>query len=334
MDRVDYESVVIQDLTNFHKRDELDLNPWYQRRSVWKDTQRAYLINTLLEGKPVPSIYIRHTIDLEQEKSIKEVVDGQQRLRAILDFLDDKFRVVHPEYDGRIYYSQMDKRSKSDFLMTKLSIGYLIGADDSDVIDIFGRINSVSKTLNQQEKRNALYSGDFKQFSLRFASELLPFWRDAGIFSANDISRMNEVQFVADVAMNFDLGMVDFSAKRLDDYYKNNDDYFRSEKKVKTKMDRCFSLLASIPPTSFSDTIFSRPPVLYSLAMILDGMKKKPSARVLEDRMSTIDDRIQADIPISERSALEANFITAMSASTQRINSRRQRNTYLAKFFR
>ena len=75
---------------------DLNLNPWYQRRSVWNDSQKSYLINTLFERKPIPTIYIRHTIDLEKEKSIKEVVDGQQRIRAILSFYRGEITAFHP----------------------------------------------------------------------------------------------------------------------------------------------------------------------------------------------------------------------------------------------
>ena len=76
MERVDYQSLVIQDVINLEKQGELNLNPWYQRRSVWKDSQKSYLINTLFERKPIPTIYIRHAIDMEKEKSIKEVGIG------------------------------------------------------------------------------------------------------------------------------------------------------------------------------------------------------------------------------------------------------------------
>ena len=95
MDRVDYESVVIQDLLNFHSRKELNVSPWYQRRAVWNRPQKAYLINTVHENKPVPSIYIRHTIDLEREQSIKEVVDGQQRVRCFIEYKDNEFSSPH-----------------------------------------------------------------------------------------------------------------------------------------------------------------------------------------------------------------------------------------------
>ncbi|MCG8550357.1 MAG: DUF262 domain-containing protein, partial [Desulfobacterales bacterium] len=91
MDRVDYQAIIIQDLLNFKKQGELDISPWYQRRSVWSPAQKSYLINTLLEQKPIPAIYIRHSLDLEKAKSIKEVVDGQQRTRTIIDFYNDQF---------------------------------------------------------------------------------------------------------------------------------------------------------------------------------------------------------------------------------------------------
>src|SRR5262249_18342702 len=163
----------------------LNLNPWYQRRSVWSPPQRAYLMNTIFERKPVPSIYIRQQIDIESERSIKEVVDGQQRVRTIISYRADEFAAKHPAHKGRVKYSDLTGPQKSSLLSTALSVGYLIEASDQDVIDIFGRINSVSKTLNPMEKLNALYSGEFKQFCLNQAVARLPFWRNTNIFSAN-----------------------------------------------------------------------------------------------------------------------------------------------------
>jgi hypothetical protein len=199
MDRVDYERMVIQDLLNLNKSGELDLNPWYQRRSVWTRPQKAYLVNTLFEQKPVPTCYIRHYLDVEKEKSIKEVVDGQQRIRAILEYEKGEFAARHPDHAKRVKISELTSAQKSKFRMTAMSIGYLINADDSDVIEIFGRLNSVAKTLNGQEKRNARFSGEFKQFCLAQAAQRVKIWRDLGVFTANDIARMNEVQFTSEL---------------------------------------------------------------------------------------------------------------------------------------
>ena len=202
MERVDYQSLVIQDVINLERMDELNLSPWYQRRSVWNDSQKSYLINTLFERKPIPTLYIRHSIDLEKQKSVKEVVDGQQRIRAIVSFYNNEISALHPECGKKVKFADLTNAQKQMFLMTPLPIGYLQGATDSDVIDIFARINSVAKSLNSQEKRNAKYSGAFKQFCISESTKRLEFFRKYGIFTPTDFSRMNEVQFMSDVIIN------------------------------------------------------------------------------------------------------------------------------------
>ena len=126
---------------NLDRRDELNLRPWYQRRIVWTKQQQAYLINTIHEQKPVPSIYIRHSIDVSTGRSVREVVDGQQRLAAVLEYAADKFGARHPKHSKPVKFSQLSKTEKHQFLTTGLAVGYLLGASDSDVIEIFGRIN-------------------------------------------------------------------------------------------------------------------------------------------------------------------------------------------------
>jgi len=332
MDRVSYEKITIQDLLNFYKSEELDLNPWYQRRAVWTDPQKGYLINTVFEQKPVPTIYIRHTLDIEKEKSIREVVDGQQRIRSIIGYRNGEFTARHPSYKEKKIYADLKGNEKEHFLMTSLSVGYLIGATEPDVIEIFGRINSVSKTLNAQEKRNALFSGEFKQFTIKMASELLPFWRSRGIFSANEISRMAEVEFVADLAMNFNIGVQDYSPARLSNYYKNNDVFFADWDNCEKAFSGVFSLLGSVDVGAIRDTVFSRQPLLFSLCLVLkDNLSVKPGR--LEEVISEIDRIISADVPINERSPEDAQFLSAITSSTQRIASRRVRDSYIRRYF-
>src|SRR5437763_11586013 len=177
MDRVDYQPIIVQDLINWDKGEELNLSPWYQRRSVWTGPQKSYLINTLFEQKPMPTLYFRHVVDLEQDKSLREVVDGQQRIRSILSYVQDEFAALHPEHGKRVKYAKLTDAQKLRFRETKLSGGWLLGAAEPDVIEIFGRLNCVAKTLNAAEKRNAMFSGEFKQFCLREAASRVALWR-------------------------------------------------------------------------------------------------------------------------------------------------------------
>ncbi len=328
MERVDYESMVIQDLINAEKRDELDIAPWYQRRSVWSRPQKAYLINTIVSGKPVPTIYIRHRLDVEKERSIKEVVDGQQRIRAILEFRNDEFAFRDPVKKKRFKFSQLGKSEREAFLMTKLSVGYLIGANDGDVIDIFGRINSVSKTLNDQERRNAAFSGEFKQFCLSESSKRVSFWRETGIFTANDIARMQEVKFVSELAQNVMNGLSDSSAKGLDKLYEEYDDEFANWPNLEKKFDSVFARIEDAYGNRLKDTIFKRQPLFFSLFLALDAKPNATSAKISK-AIKEIDERFLADQPANRA---DSDFKEASVSTTQRIAQRRVRDKYIKSF--
>lgn len=328
MDRVDYESIVIQDVANFHKSGELKLDPWYQRRSVWTPAQKGYLLNTLFVKKPIPTIYIRHYLDIEKEKSIKEVVDGQQRLRAVLGYLEDEFSAKHPAYSKPVKYSQLSQTQRNDLKMTKLSQGVLINADESDVIEIFGRLNSISKTLNAQEKRNAKHSGLYKQFCLQNAAKYVNYWREANIFSATSISRMEEVQFVSDVTYNLINGLSDFSAAKLDAAYAKYEEAFPAENKVQARIDKVFKMLSSVSVETIRDTIFSRSPIFFSLFLVLDE-KGRVDGKKFEEALVDIDAKFNDE---NANSRADVEFYTACTASTQRIKSRKARHDYLMKY--
>lgn len=330
MDRVDYQTHVIQDFLNLARLDELNLTPWYQRRSVWNRPQKAYLINTILEKQPVPSLYIRHFLDLENEKSIKEVVDGQQRLRSIIEYSEGQYAARHPNHDRPVKYEQLTSSEKRIFLMTSLSVGYLIGASDSDVIEMFGRLNSVSKTLNPQEKRNAAYSGEFKQFCLKESSGRLQLWRDFNLFSANDIARMTEVQFTSELVVNLLYGLQDYSAKQIDDTYKKYDEEFVDRQSIQHLLNETFNKIVSLPLGSIRDTIFSRSPIFFSLFLILS--KARIGLSQIEDALFTVDEVFESDIPISERPKGDADFYVACSSNPHRIKSRSLRDTYLKSY--
>lgn len=329
MDRVEYETLIIQDLLNYYKNDELNINPWYQRRSVWTQPQKAYLINTLFEQKPVPSIYIRHSLDLEKEKSIREIVDGQQRVRAILEYIDNAFAVKHPSYPKKIKYSQLKRTDIERFKLTSLSVGYLLGATDEDVIEIFGRLNSVAKTLNSQEKRNAGYSGEYKQFCLRQATMRLAMWRELGIFSSTNIARMDEIQFISDLTYNFLNGLSDASAQKLDKIYAQYDEEFVREKEIEARFEKVFSQIACLIPEAIKDTAFKRSTLFFSLCIVLDSAPDKLPTGQIESALYKIDENFSSDIPIAKRSKLDTEFYLACTATTQRIAQRTVRDSYI-----
>jgi len=146
----------ISDFLDWHKEKRLELNPDFQRGSVWTPAARTFLIDTILRQLPIPKVYLRTKINVTTKKSIREVVDGQQRLRAILDFAEDKFALSKraSEFSGK-KYSTLTEAEQEIFLSYPIAVDQLVNASTDDVLEVFARLNSYTVTLNGPEKRHA-----------------------------------------------------------------------------------------------------------------------------------------------------------------------------------
>ncbi|HRN44055.1 MAG TPA: DUF262 domain-containing protein [Flavobacterium sp.] len=147
----------------------IKLDPDYQRRHRWDNKTSSKLIESLILNIPIPIIYISQDVDVDQETFDDDfrysVIDGQQRLTAIKNFLKGKFTL-----EGLETLSELNGCSYNDlppFLTRRLeerSIKCLRIDSTLDAqvkLDIFERLNSGSVKLEAQELRNAIYSGPF-----------------------------------------------------------------------------------------------------------------------------------------------------------------------------
>ena len=91
MKKFDTRTYGISDFIEWDKNGLLKLSPDFQRRSVWSPKAKSYLIDTILRGKPMPKIII--TQELKGAKTIRVVVDGQQRLRAMIEYYNGDFKI-------------------------------------------------------------------------------------------------------------------------------------------------------------------------------------------------------------------------------------------------
>jgi uncharacterized protein with ParB-like and HNH nuclease domain len=78
------------------QKNALAISPKYQRNAIWSIGQKCFLIDSLISGCPIPQVYINIITEGlgKDKKTIYEVVDGQQQLRAILEFLNDEYKLV------------------------------------------------------------------------------------------------------------------------------------------------------------------------------------------------------------------------------------------------
>jgi hypothetical protein len=245
---------------------QLVLNPIFQRRAVWSEKAKSFLIDTMLRGKPIPKVFIRQSINVTTRTSIREVVDGQQRLRTILSFLKDGFTVSkkhHPDYGG-IRFSQLPGEVQEQFLAYEISVDLLINVPDPEVLDMFSRLNSYSVVLNEQEKLNARYFGPFKTLADRIGHKYYDYWLRQKVMSAKDIMRMGEVNLVADIVTAMLTGIKD--KKQVKKSYATFEKAFdHDSNELEAKFDSVIGTINSIFPEGLGDTQFKRSHLFYSL---------------------------------------------------------------------
>lgn len=147
------------ELKRQYDRKRIELSPSYQRESVWSKKQKSELIESILMGIPLPIMYF-----FQDNKGIKQVVDGKQRLTTLFDFLDNKFSLseltVMPELKGK-KFDDLDGLYQGKIEDYKLSINVIKPpTPDRIKFDIFDRVNRGGTRLNNQEMRNAIYQGE------------------------------------------------------------------------------------------------------------------------------------------------------------------------------
>ena len=136
----------------------LNLTPEFQRELVWSSKQKSELIESMIMGIPLPAFYVR-----EDKNGVYIVVDGKQRLTALFEFIDCKYRLsklnILKKLEGKNFeeLTPIEQNKIEDYT---LSIN-VIKAPTSDRVtfDLFDRVNRGGTHLNNQEMRNALYQG-------------------------------------------------------------------------------------------------------------------------------------------------------------------------------
>jgi uncharacterized protein with ParB-like and HNH nuclease domain len=139
----------------------LEISPKFQRRAVWLDAERADLISTILSDLPFPEVYIQQVTASDTGKQKHIVVDGQQRITSILRFIDNQVATsISDDWEGA-YFRDLPEDIKSRFWSYKIVVRGLSETNDSEIRELFTRLNTNNVALNDQELRNARYKGRF-----------------------------------------------------------------------------------------------------------------------------------------------------------------------------
>lgn len=236
--------IQISDIIQWNEKKELELSPKYQRNSVWNEKAKAYLIDTIIRGLPIPPIFLRQKTDITTKSTTREIIDGQQRIRAILEYIVDEgfsIKSAHNKAYGGKKYSELDEDAQEAMLDYEILAEVVTEKDESSIYDMFARLNSNNYVLNRQEIRNSKYWGDFKVFIYRLSSQYRDFFLNKKLLSDNDCARMRDAELITSMIIVLKEGIVTESPSFVDNIYakydKNFDDIDIIEKKFNSVMD-------------------------------------------------------------------------------------------------
>jgi hypothetical protein len=197
------------------RENQINLNPGFQRRSVWSSLDRRRLIQSIVSGYPLPSIFLyRRSID---GRLIYDVIDGKQRLETLFMFMGlgrfsrARFEAKLDLGDGLLPYDWREIQKHypdlhATFDSYKIQTVEVTGGL-AQIIDLFIRINSTGKKLTTGETRKArFYTSKFLKEADSLVRRYQSYFTESSILSQMQIDRMKGTELIAELLMSINHG--------------------------------------------------------------------------------------------------------------------------------
>lgn len=259
-------SLTISEFYNNYLSNKYRFDVSYQRKSgVWSEDKKSFLIDSILKNYPVPAIFLRPCVDNNTGKTVYDVVDGKQRLEAIIDFIENKISLTtYFAEDDFIDDANIDtasaiagltfdeiKEKNNDFpdyikqfWTYALNIEYLYEQKEDLVATVFDRLNRNGEPLTRQELRNAKYSDSILLATIKDLTEN-EFWSDK--LARLKSVRMEDIEFISELFFLVAEGRVlDSSQDILDQLYEKYRSDETSIAHIKSKFETIISAIEAL----------------------------------------------------------------------------------------
>lgn len=317
-------------LQQLYKQKQMRLSPEFQRNSVWPTAAKAYLIDTILSDRPIPLLFFQRDTSPQTGRPVYDVIDGQQRLRAIFEFLENRIRLTEssdPAFRNK-RFQDLSPEGQSRVLNYDLIVEEISGYSEPDIQDMFVRMNRYVVRLSPQELRHAQHHGAFKNFAEKMGRK--PFWKTQKIFSDLQVRRMRPVEFAAELVILLLSGPQDKKSS-VELYYGHFQKAFPAAKMIAARLESYIRWIKQTLP-DLSEHRYHRPVDFYSLVGAIDLISEK--GRLLSRIRPTTSReqllRFEKETRQKEPSGLAAEYVVAASRQTDNIGPRIARIEILA----
>ena len=228
----------ISELYRRIKEGSLIPQPDFQRKFVWTKEHKESFIDTILQGLPFPEIYFAQSgIDMEKIMSTEVVVDGQQRLSTIVQYIDEK--TESKEFGKKVpLYGNLSKPEQEDFLNYSIVVRDLGDVSGDLIKDIFQRINKTKFSLEKIEIHNAIYDGAFISTAKEIIDEINK--EHIPIFSDSELTRMADLHFVLLIMSTIENGGYFPLDKEIEKYVQEYNNEYSNANTIKDNILKTF----------------------------------------------------------------------------------------------
>jgi hypothetical protein len=287
---------------DLYQRHILDLDPPYQRRSVWNQSYKDYFVDTLLLQYPAPAIFLFEDLDTEGRTSYN-VVDGKQRLLTIFEFAQNRFPVGDKADVTSLrgmYFRSLPDDTKRAFWSYQFSVEYVPDTNETVLKDVFDRINRNVVKLTPQELRHARFEGAFITKAEELSDWMLK-TLPAGFpnVTGRSLKQMKDVELTATLLLQLDEGVKSYSQTDLDAAFAQRDESWEKEVDVEARFRATIQhigrIIATDPGKSLIRTRLRNQTDFYSLfGALSQSTDREPDphdvARRLEAFIAVVDD--------------------------------------------
>jgi 5-methylcytosine-specific restriction endonuclease McrA len=286
----------ISDLRDKFSNGQINLDPPYQRRPVWRTKQRELLLSSLFNGIPVPALIFHVRFDKKKKKDIYDVLDGKQRIETILNFIEKKilkdegklkvsFKNPNTNKLDILEYKDLQNKKINEVYSQLLEKfwGYEIPVIEysGDLEDFFGnnvaamevfvRINSTGSPLKKNEIRHAKNSGHFFDLGLKLERKYKKLFHNKWkIVSKRDIDRYILHEFILELCTSIYEEKITNKREKLE--YVINKGIFKTKELnfINKRFNEIINWIKSIfPNEEINTTRFKNKSDFYSLFNVL-----------------------------------------------------------------
>jgi len=329
---------------------QLNLEPGFQRRSVWGSSDRRRLVQSILSRYPLPSIFLYQRNS--RGRTVYDVLDGKQRLETIFMFMRqgrfkrDAFELRVDRGDGMEWCDWRDLKKDPNvrhaFETYKIPVTEVTG-DLASIIDLFVRINSTGKPLTSGEKRHArFYDSAFLKEADRVVARFRKYLLKEKVLTEGQLERMKGTELMSELLMSVHQGGIINKKTSLDRAIGNESINGNTLNRLSRELTATINTLKKIFP-DLRTMRFHNSAEFYSLAMLVwemrtagfvlnDRKRNQVAQRILRDLSTGVDelrDRLKKAQGPKAGQGIYSDYLLTVQGDTDSAASRTRRREIL-----